>query len=131
MTMKVQPKEKSEPIPFETPESTDILMTMKVQPNEKSEPKQFKRPELTPEQKEFMAKMKRRRAERSNKQIAQAYVPINLFEAEKPLEIFQPVQNEESSTILNTWHAITSREMRILTAQPPRNLIEDMANMTD
>lgn len=129
-----QSRQKSE-VKGETPgnQQADILMNMKVQPKEKKDVKPFKPPELTEEQKQFMEKMKKRRQEKFNKQIAQAYVPINLFEAEKPLEIFQPVQNEESSTttILKTWHAISDREMRILTAQPPRNLIEDMANMTD
>ena len=91
--------------------------------------------ELTPQQRDFLNERKRKRAEMKNKQLVEAYVPINLFEAEKPMGIFQDVASEEqkieSSNILKTWQAISEREMRILKTQSPRNLIEDMAGMTD
>ena len=116
----------------------DILMAMKVmkepETKEKLDPAaKFK--ELTPQQRDFLNERKRKRAEMKNKQLVEAYVPINLFEAEKPMGIFQDVdskeQKTESSTVLKTWQAISEREMRILTTQSPRNLIEDMAGMTD
>ena len=116
----------------------DILMAMKVMKEPESKEKldpaaKFK--ELTPQQRDFLNERKRKRAEMKNKQLVEAYVPINLFEAEKPMGIFQDVVSEEqkteSSTILKTWQAISEREMRILKTQSPRNLIEDMAGMTD
>ena len=116
----------------------DILMAMKVMKEPESKEKldpaaKFK--ELTPQQRDFLNERKRKRAEMKNKQLVEAYVPINLFEAEKPMGIFHDVASEEqkteSSTILKTWQAISEREMRILKTQSPRNLIEDMAGMTD
>ena len=64
--------------------------------------------------------------------MAQEYEPINLFQAEKPLGIFQASQSEDTTCeTLKTWQAISNREMGILTTQSPRNLIEDMASMTE
>jgi len=117
----------------------DVLMAMKVmkepESKEKLHPAEKTFKELTPQQRDFLMERKRKRAEMKNKQLIEAYVPMNLFEAEKPMGIFQDVvsdeQKIESSTILKTWQAISNREMQILKTQPPRNLIEDMASMTD
>jgi small subunit ribosomal protein S31 len=46
--------------------------------------------------------------------------------------IFQVSQSEDTTCeTLKTWQAISNREMGILTTQSPRNLIEDMASMTE
>lgn len=112
--------------------NVDILKTLKMvkEPEEPQEKKTLK--PLSDEQQAFLRERSRKRSEARNKQLAQEYVPINLFEAEKPLGIFQAVQSEDTtSETLKTWQAISNREMGILKTQSPRNLIEDMASMTE
>jgi len=114
--------------------NADILSSLKVfKTPEESEDK--KTPGLKPlsdEQQAFLRERNRKRSEARNKQMAQEYEPINLFEAEKPLGIFQASQSEDTTCeTLKTWQAISNREMGILTTQSPRNLIEDMASMTE
>jgi len=113
--------------------SMDILSTLKmVKEPEVSQAKNIKPPTLSDEQAAFLKERNRKRSEARNKQIAQEYEPVNLFEAEKPLGIFQASQSEDTECeTLKTWLAISNREMGILTTQSPRNLIEDMASMTE
>ena len=113
--------------------SMDILSTLKmVKEPEVSQAKNIKPPTLSDEQAAFLKERNRKRFEARNKQMAQEYEPINLFEAEKPLGIFQASQSEDTACeTLKTWLAISNREMGILTTQSPRNLIEDMASMTE
>ena len=112
----------------------DILSSLKMfkKPEESQEQKLPGLKPLSDEQAAFLKERNRKRSEARNKQMAQEYEPINLFEAEKPLGIFQASQSEDTTyETLKTWQAISNREMGILTTQSPRNLIEDMASMTD
>jgi len=114
--------------------NVDILRTLKMvkEPEVSQDQKISGVQPLSDEQKAFMTERNRKRSEARNKQIAQEYEPINLFEAEKPLGIFQASQSEDTECeTLQTWQAISNREMGILTTQSPRNLIEDMASMTE
>ena len=112
----------------------DILSSLKMfkKPEESQEQKLPGLKPLSDEQAAFLKERNRKRSEARNKQMAQEYEPINLFEAEKPLGIFQATQSEDTTCeTLKTWQAISNREMGILTTQMPRNLIEDMASMTE
>ena len=114
--------------------NVDILSSLKVF-KKPEEPQDIKTPGLKPlsdEQAAFLRERSRKRSEARNKQMAKEYEPINLFEDEKPLGIFQASQSEDTACeTLKTWQAISNREMGILTTQSPRNLIEDMASMTE
>ena len=59
-----------------------------------------------------------------------SHKPIDLFNDQKPLEIFTQ-ESWDISSDLKTWHNIYDREIKILKTVPPKNLLEDMASMTD
>ena len=86
--------------------------------------------ELTPEQKRFLQQRRELRLSQKLKREAADHKPIDLFNQEQPLKIFQRGQ-ETSQVQLNTWKMASDRELRILRTQPPRNLIEDMVAMTE
>jgi len=114
--------------------NVDILSSLKVfkKPEESQDIKTPVLKPLSDEQTAFLRERNRKRSEARNKQMAKEYEPINLFEDEKPLGIFQASQSEDTACeTLKTWQAISNREMGILTTQSPRNLIEDMASMTE
>lgn len=99
---------------------------------EKREKLDFKsRPELTPEQKEFLEKRRKMRSDALAKQLMDDYQPTNLFESSKALGIFSQTPSEETKPFLKAWKTFEERELRIWQTQPPRNLLEDMAQMTD
>jgi len=114
--------------------NVDILSSLKVfkKPEESQDIKTPVLKPLSDEQAAFLKERNRKRTEARNKQMAKEYEPVNLFEDEKPLGIFQASQSEDTACeTLKTWQAISNREMGILTTQSPRNLIEDMASMTE
>ena len=88
--------------------------------------------ELTQEQMAFLEKRRRMRREAKTKQVEESHIPIDLFDPSQALGLFKPVEKEaKDSVILSTWAKCEARELRILSTQRPRNMLEDMAVMTD
>lgn len=116
------------------PENTFVkgLKSTEGQAQKSTEFKARQKPELTKEQKEFLEKRRKMRREAQAKAIMDEYQPTNLFEASKSLAIFSQLPAEAKSVgSLNAWATFEERELRIWQTQPPRNLLEDMAQMTD
>ena len=86
----------------------------------------------TPEQQAFLEEMRRKRQKSRVEKLKAAYTPIDLFKAEKPLGIFSDADAKETTEVpLKVWPLMAKREMNILKTQAPRNLLEDIAAMTE
>ena len=86
----------------------------------------------TPEQQAFLEEMRRKRQKSRVEKLKAAYTPIDLFKAEKPLDIFSDSDAKETTEVpLKVWPLMAKREMNILKTQAPRNLLEDIAAMTE
>ena len=112
-----------------------LLSTMKIQ-KKLEEPQRsniVREVELTPEQKRFLAERRLLRQNQRLQKEAQEHEPIDLLNAEQPLKIFSHEKSTsvDDQIVLNSWNTASSRELKILRAQPPRNLIEDMVAMTE
>jgi small subunit ribosomal protein S31 len=86
---------------------------------------------LSQEQIEFLEKRRRMRREARVKEVSESYKPTDLFAAEPPLGIFMAPLEETSANSLATWKSIQERELRIMSTPTPRNMLDDMARMTD
>ena len=113
---------------------SSMLSGMKVKKDPKPEVvKQTRPPRAEPtttEQSEFLEKRRKLRIANMRKKAIDNYTPTDLFDAEKALGIFSKVETV-TEPILKTWQGTSEREMRVLKTQYPRNLIEDMVQMTD
>ncbi len=68
------------------------------------------------------------------KEIQEKHVPIDLFDPAKALGIFSAAEMataKKEDQMLTTWEQCNDREMKIRLTQRPRNMLEDMASMTD
>ena len=57
----------------------------------------------------------------------------NIFESEETLNIFQPdgLTKHYKENQLKTWDNCSERAKKIVLTQPPRNMLEDMVQMTE
>ena len=59
---------------------------------------------------------------------------MNIFESEETLNIFQPEglkPDGPEPNQLETWNKCSERANKIILTQPPRNMLEDMVQMTE
>ena len=68
---------------------------------------------------------------------------MNIFESEETLKIFQPealkpdgpepfvIKESYKKNQLKTWDKCSKRAKKIILTQPPRNMLEDMVQMTE
>ena len=86
----------------------------------------------TPEQQAFLEEMRKKRQKSRAEKLKAAYTPIDLFKAENPLGIFTASEAKEAIEVpLKAWPLMAKRELNILKTQAPRNLLEDIAAMTE
>jgi len=88
---------------------------------------------LTEEQMKFLEERKRLRHEKRRQMNVAERTPLDLFNGRPPLGIFDKndFKDVEPKVVLETWQKSLDRELRIKATLPPRNLLEDMANMTE
>lgn len=115
---------------------SSLFSSMKVAKSSTEEQKTLDLPsdkkfDLSPEQREFLSKRRLMRSQKRMADLAATYEAMDYFKVEAPLGIFSKSAEKPSSSILQTWPTILERETKILLTQQPRNLIEDMADMTD
>lgn len=131
----------------------DLLGDIKVEkkPQESESEKRFGRAkgspterELTREQKEFLEMRRRQRRDQfggprggddqEDRMGERIVLPKNLF-ARAPLGIFTepvPENPDRSHEIpMKTWDACQMREVRVINWRPPRNVVEDMIDLTE
>jgi len=91
--------------------------------------------DLTQEQIAFLEKRRRLRQAQQVKDEEEAHVPIDLFNSQPPLGIFnksisEPAESKQQVE-MTMWNKCRERELKILSSSAPKNLLEEMAIKTD
>jgi len=91
--------------------------------------------DLTQEQIAFLEKRRRLRQAQQAKDEEEAHVPIDLFNSQPPLGIFnksisEPTESKQQVE-MTMWNKCREREIKILSSSAPKNLLEEMAIKTD
>ena len=90
---------------------------------------------MTQEQIAFLEKRRRLRQAQQVKDEEEAHVPIDLFNSQPPLGIFnksisEPAESKQQVE-MTMWNKCRERELKILSSSAPKNLLEEMAIKTD
>jgi len=112
---------------------SSLLQNMKTE-EEESPVESRMRKQLTDEQREFLNERRRLREDARQRMSFVERQPVDVLNGQPPLGIFgsdfrpAPAHPDVS---LTTWLKCQDRELRVKSTLPPRNLLEDMANMTE